>query len=81
MPRPPEGLASVAAALARALLQPRPAWVSESTWTAAEVLLRRLRRDALRALAGGLAEGAAALGVHRDTVHQWREGWLGEDRP
>ena len=79
MPRPVASLASaVASVLQAAATTGQPAWVTDDGWQALTVALWHLRRDALARLAAGTAEAAAeALGVHRDTLHEWRRrGWL-----
>lgn len=82
MSRPATGLGSVGETLHRVLAQPLPRGVSagdSGTRHAAEVLLRRLRRDVLRMIAdGGPTAAAEALGVGRATLARWRAvgGWL-----
>jgi len=80
MPRPAPGLASVAADLDRHAAGERPEWVSAATWRRAVVLAAALRADAIATIAaGGAVAAAEALGVHRDTLREWRtRGWLRE---
>lgn len=80
--RPIPTLATACAALASALSQPRPAWCSDATWTAA-VDLVRLARDDLRAATDGripskrdAREVRERLGAARSTVAEWLRGWL-----
>lgn len=78
MSRPSTGWAHIASALARLVGSPAP-WMAADTRHAAEVLLRRLARDARAVVARDGAEGAAeALGIDRATVYRARAegGWL-----
>ena len=78
MSRPADGLAHVAASLARLTAAERPEWVSARSWGAARALLTSLRADAAEALDGGPTDAAEALGVGRATLARWRDegGWL-----
>lgn len=78
--RPADSWGTLGAVLARVVALDAPAWVSADTQHAAGVLLRRLRRDAVRVLTEhGPSATAGVLGVSRDTLHAARteaDGWL-----
>jgi len=76
--RPQDGLAHVAASLARLVAGERPEWVSARSWGAARALVVSLRADAAEALEDGPQLAADALGVGRSTVARWTSpgGWL-----
>ena len=78
MPRPADGWPALGAVLHRVLAGPAVDWLAPDTRHAAEVLLRRLRRDALRAIAGATTrEAPARLGIGRGPLMAARaEGWL-----
>jgi len=78
--RPIDGLAHVAATLARATRDERPEWVSARSWALAHELVASLRSDAAEALDNGPTDAACALDVGRGTLARWRaeSGWLAE---
>lgn len=79
MSRPATGWAHLAAALARLVGAPAP-WLAPDTRHAAEVLLRRLTRDARAVIARqGVDAAAGPLGVDRATIYRARDGgWLSD---
>lgn len=80
MSRPADGLAHVAASLARLTAAERPEWASARSWGAARALLASLRADVTEALDDGPTLTAEALGVSRSTLDRWtRDGWLAAD--
>jgi len=84
MSRPADGLAHVAASIARLTAAERPEWASARSWGAARALLASLRADVTEALDDGPTLTAEALGVSRATLARWRGdgGWLAqEDAP
>lgn len=86
MTRPASNIWGAAAALHEALAAGLSDGVSTGSGSAehaAQVLLRRLRRDARRIIEReGAMAAAATLGVSRDTLARWRrEGWLAEVEP
>ena len=80
MSRPQDGLAHVAASLARLVASERPEWVSARSWALAHELVASLRSDAAEALNNGPTAAARALDVGRGTLARWRsaDGWLAE---
>lgn len=85
MSRARDSWGALGAALARVLASGTPEWVSADTQHAAEVLLRRLARDARRVVARqGVDHAGGALGIGRASVVRGRAGgWLaeGEEHP
>lgn len=81
MPRPLDGWPALGAVLHRVLTGPAVDYLAPDTRHAAEVLLRRLRRDVLRALAGTTTRTAPGrLGIGRGPLMAARAegGWLRE---
>ncbi len=77
MSRPQDGLAHVAASLARLVASERPEWVRARSWALAHELVASLRSDATEALDNGPTDAALALDVGRGTLARWRaDGWL-----
>jgi hypothetical protein len=79
MPRPLDGWPALGGVLHRVLARDAADYIADDTRHAAEVLLRRLRRDVLRALAGLDTRAAPGrLGVGRGPLMAARAegGWL-----
>ena len=77
MSRPVASLASAAAQLSAAVALGRPAWVSADAWQALTLALWHLRRDiAAVQVERTQTRAGAVLGVSRDTLLEWRRGWL-----